>query len=80
LSRLIALPIAGCSVPYIKLGAQRILSSLITQTPSYFHFGFRAESLLVCGHTSRTTELHAPVALSSEAEFFTAVIAAKSPR
>src|SRR5262249_42111842 len=45
----------------------------------YFDFGLRRQSLLVCRHASRATELHVPVALNIEAEFFTAMIAAHSP-
>jgi hypothetical protein len=44
--------------------------------PAYFHRRFRGQSLLVCGHASRRTELHVPIKMNTEAEFFAAVIAA----
>jgi hypothetical protein len=46
---------------------------------AYFDFGFGRQSLLVCRHASRGTELHVTVALNIEAEFFAAMIAAQSP-
>jgi len=45
---------------------------------AYFDFGFGRQSLLVCRHASRGTELHVTVALNIEAEFFAAVIAVQS--
>jgi len=41
-----------------------------------FHFGLGSQSLFVIGHASRGTELHVPVAMNTEAELPTTVIAA----
>jgi len=46
---------------------------------AYFDFGLMRQSLLVCRHASRATELHVTVALNIEAEFFAAMIAPQSP-
>jgi hypothetical protein len=58
-----------------------LISGFRTQNieSAYFDFGFRRQSLLVCRHASRGTELHVTVALNIEVEFFDAVIAAQSP-
>jgi hypothetical protein len=59
-----------------------LISGFRTQTTelAYFDFGFGRQSLLICRHASRGTELHVTVALNIEAEFFAAVIATQNPR
>jgi hypothetical protein len=62
----------------IRQSARENVSSLRTQTvePIDFHFGLGSQSLFVSGHASRGTELHVPVAMNTEAELPTTVIAA----